>query len=39
MKLNNNSNDSSMSVKYPDLFQGNNAIKKKKNKFKAVHDV
>ena len=40
MKQNNNNNNNSVSAKNPDLFQGNNAIKKKKkNKFKAVHDV
>ena len=37
IKQNNNGN--SVSAKSPDFFQGNNAIKKKRNKFKAVHDV
>ena len=35
----NNNNENSVSVKSPDLFQDNNAIKKKKSKFKAIHDV
>ena len=38
MKLYNN-NDKSVSVKSPDFFQGNNTIRKKKNKFKAINDV
>ena len=32
MKQNNNNNDNSVSAKSPDFFQGNNAIKKKKEK-------
>ena len=35
----NKNNDNSVSVKSPDLFQDNNAIKKMKSKFKAIHDV
>ena len=36
IKQNNNNNNNSVSAESPDFFQGNNAIKKRKRKFKSV---